>query len=56
MCNLLNDKALGMLVVLRMNRMFMVLMRVNGFLEIIMIQPFNMAVEAPDSEEAEGGS
>jgi hypothetical protein len=51
-----NDKTLEMLVVLRMNRNFMVFMRENYFLEIKALQPFNVAVVVPDIEEAEGGS
>jgi hypothetical protein len=43
---LLNDKALEILVVLRMNRSSMVYTR----------EPFNMAVLVPDIEEAEGES
>ena len=51
-----NDKTLEMLVVLRMNRNFMVFMRENYFLEIKALQPFNMAVVVPDIEEAEEDS
>jgi hypothetical protein len=47
---LFNDKALEMLVVLRMNRNFMVFMRGSYFLEIKALQPFNMAVVVPDIE------
>jgi hypothetical protein len=54
--NLLNNKTFGILVVLRMNRTCMVCMRMNGFLEIKTMQPFNIAVLAPDLEEAKGGS
>jgi hypothetical protein len=53
---LLNDKAIEMLVVLRMNRIFMVFMRENYFLEIKALQPFYVAVVVPDIEEAERGS
>ena len=53
---LLNDKALEMLVVLRMNRNFMVFMREKYFLEIKALQPFNVAVVVPDIEEAEEGA
>jgi hypothetical protein len=51
----LNDKTLEMLVVLRMNRNFMVFMRENYFLEIKALQPFDVAVVVPDIEEFEGG-
>jgi hypothetical protein len=51
-----NDKTLEMLVVLRMNRNFMVFMRENYFLEIKALQPFHVAAVVPDIEEAEGGS
>jgi hypothetical protein len=51
---LLNDNALEMLVVLRMNQNSMVFMRENHFLEIKALQPFNVAVVVPDIEEAEG--
>jgi hypothetical protein len=44
------------LVVLRMNRNLMVFMREKYFLEIKAPQSFNMAVSAPDIEEAEGES
>ena len=53
---LLNDKALGIIVVLRMNRSYMVYLRENYFLEINALQPFNMAVVVLDIEEAEEGS
>jgi hypothetical protein len=53
---LLNDKTLEMLVVLRMNRNFMVFMRENYFLEIKALQPFTGAVVVPEIEVAEGGS
>ena len=53
---LLNDKALKMLVVLRINRNYMVFMRGNYFLEIKALQPFNVAVVVPDIEETEGES
>jgi hypothetical protein len=53
---LLSDKKLYMLVVLRMNRNFMVFMRENYFLEIKALQPFNVAAVVPDFEEAEGDS
>jgi hypothetical protein len=49
-------QSLEMLVVLRMNRSSMVIMRVNYFLEINALQPFNMAVVVPDIEKYEGGS
>ena len=52
----LDDKALEMLVVLHMNRNFMVFMRENYFLEIKALQPFNVAVVVPDFEEAEEAS
>ena len=51
---LLNDKALEMLVVLRMNRNFMVFMRGNHFFEITALQPVNVTVLVHDIEEAEG--
>ena len=41
---LLNDKAIEMLVVLRMNRNCIVYMRGNYFLEIKALQPFNVTV------------
>ena len=53
---LLNDKALEMLVVLRMTRNCMVFMRGNYFLEITALQTFNMTVLIPDIEEPEGAS
>jgi hypothetical protein len=53
---LLNDKALEIIVVLRMNRSYMVYLRENYFLEINALQPFNMAVVVLDIEEAEEGS
>jgi hypothetical protein len=40
---LLNDKTLEKLVVLRMNRNFMVFIRENYFLENKALQPFNLA-------------
>jgi hypothetical protein len=52
----LNDRALVMLVVLRMNRNFMVFMRENGFLEIQALQPFNVAAVVPYIKEAKGES
>jgi hypothetical protein len=52
----LNGKTLNMLVVLRMNRSFMVFMWENSFLEIKALQPFNVAVVVPDIEETEGRS
>jgi hypothetical protein len=51
---LLNDKALQMLVVLRMNRNFMVFVQENYFLEIKALQPFNIAVVVPDIEWPKG--
>jgi hypothetical protein len=53
---LFHGKALNMLVVLRMNRSFMVFMWKNLFFEIKALQPFNMAVVVPDIEETEGRS
>ena len=53
---LLDDKTLQMLVVLRMNRNFMVFMMGNYFLEIKALQPFNVAAVVSDVEEAEGES
>jgi len=54
---LLSDKKLEVLVVLRVNRNFMVFMREKHFLEIKALQPpFNVAVVVPDIEEAEEGS
>jgi hypothetical protein len=45
-----------MLVVLRMNRVFMAFMRGNYFLKIKALQPFNVTVMVPDIEEAKGKS
>jgi hypothetical protein len=50
---LLNDKALEMPVVLRMNRSSMIFMRENYFLKINALQPFDMAVVVPDIKAAE---
>ena len=41
---LLSDEELGWLVVLRINSSFMEFMRENYLSEIILAQPFNMAV------------
>ena len=41
-----------MLVVLHMNRNFMVFMRESYFLEIKALQPFNVVVVVPDIEAA----
>jgi len=48
----LQDDLYEMLVVLRMNRDFMIFMRKYYFAEIKALQPFNMAVVKFEEEEA----
>jgi hypothetical protein len=50
---LLDDKALEMLVVLRMDQKFMLFMREHYFTDIEKLQPFNIATPVEEEEETE---